>query len=286
MIRDRIPRAIALCFLAVLIALFFHLPFVIFPSSLLPVYHTRYNADAHSDNHSLPEYDALSGSLQHRPPVSSPPRRAYAHLRRSQNNEDAFQTSITKGWGLRCLMDATLEEAPRMVQNSPKWRTFQMESNFIDPLMAPLEWGWDIRTLDLKEAPQILSDYRVDKMLEFLHVSMDLRYWTQQSVNHEREWYAEDGRTGPVCKLTRPSIRHVKTQAEKNRPSTSHRPLATVHATSPSSTASTATIRMPPSSYWKCTLPSPKSTPCKNSASCPKAKSTHLTCRKLLISCS
>ncbi|TID16922.1 DNA replication licensing factor [Venturia nashicola] len=80
-----------------------------------------------------------------------------------------------------------------------------MESKFMDPLMAPLEWGWDIRTLNLKDATKILSDYRVDKMLEFLHVSTELKFWTQQLVSHEREWHAEDGRTGPAIKVPPPS---------------------------------------------------------------------------------
>lgn len=287
--RDHIPRAIALCFIAVPVALFLHLPLVIFPSSLLPVYHTRYYADAQQDNLTLLDHDASYGSLQHLLPVPSPLQKGYAHLHQRKNHEDAFLSSITKGWGLCCLMEATTEEAPRMVQNSPKWKTIQMESKFIDPLMAPLEWGWNIKTLDLMDTTEILYDYKVDKMLEFLHVSTELRFWTQQLVSHEREWYAEDGRTGPV----RAIFSHVHTylcqateSAEMNRPLKSHLPLAAAHSTNPSSTASTAIHRMQPSFYWKCTPRSPKWRPCKDSASCRKARSTHLTCRRLLTSCS
>lgn len=201
MIRSQIPCAAALCSLAVLVALFLQLPFIIFLGSLLSIRHIRYNAEAQPDNLTLSDYDVSFGNVHHLPPASRPHQKEHAHLHRRKTNENTYQASITKGWALRCLMDATIEEAPMMVQSSPKWKNFNTESEFIDPLMAPLEWGWDIKTLDLKDATKILSDYKVDKMLEFLHVSPELRFWTQQLVSHEREWHAEDGRTGPVCEL-------------------------------------------------------------------------------------
>lgn len=95
-------------------------------------------------------------------------------------------------------MDATLEEAINMVQHSPKWKNFKLESNFIDPLMAPIEWGWITETLGFEGASNIMSDYKIDKMLAYLHVATDLKFWTQQLVSHQHAWYSEDGRTGPV----------------------------------------------------------------------------------------
>lgn len=198
------PRAVTLCSLAVLVAFWLHLPFVIFPGSLLPIHHAGYNVDAHLGNSNLSESDNSLGRVHLLPPVSNAPQRKHSYIHRRQDNEAAYQASITKGWGLRCLMDATVEEASIMIQNSPKWKTFHVESEFIDPLMAPLEWGWDVKTLDLKDATEILSDYRIEEMLEFLHVSTDLRFWTQQLVKHEREWFAEDGRMGPVCDVVSP----------------------------------------------------------------------------------
>lgn len=275
MIKSQTPRAIALCSLAVLIALFLHLPFIVFPSSFFPAHRARYNADAHLENFTFSKFATLQTSHLE----------TQCRLHRRLATADVYQASIRKGWALGCLMDASIEEAPKMVQNSPKWKNFKMESEFIDPLMAPLEWGWDIKTLDLKDAPMTLSDYRVDKMLEFLGAKRDLKFWTQQLVSHEREWFSEDGRTGPVCIHLPHTFEVQSLWVNKNRRSRSLHRLEVAHAINPSSTTSTAIPLTLPSFYWKCMHLFLKSSNCNIWAFYQQAKSTRLTCRNLLISC-
>jgi hypothetical protein len=196
MIRSQVPRAVALCALAIVITLFLHLPFIIYPSSFLLRYHS-YNLGSQPEHSNLSNITTPFNSL----PRLSPSSKSLHHR---ATTDDVYQKSITKGWGLHCLMDATLSSAATMVQNSPKWKTLKMESEFIDPLMAPLEWGWDVQTLDLKDSLTILADYRIDKMLEFLGVNTELKSWTGGLVSHERAWEAEDGRSGPVSHPSSP----------------------------------------------------------------------------------
>jgi hypothetical protein len=115
-------------------------------------------------------------------------------LHRRAANDDVYLQSVKKGWAFRCLMDASIEEAPKMVQNSSKWKKLNMKSPFVDPLMALLEWGWKVDTLAFENASNIISDYKCAKMLDFLHIATDLKFWTQQLVSHQHEWHSKDGR--------------------------------------------------------------------------------------------
>jgi len=195
MIKSQFLRTIMLCSLTIVIALFLHPPFVVFPNSFLATDHVR-----NPENVTLSTSALLFGSINTFSQYYQVPHQA-RRLHRRVANDDGYLKPAKKGWALRCLMDASIEEAPRMVQNSPKWKTFSMESLFIDPLMAPLEWGWKIETLTFENAPNIISDYKCAKMLDFLHVATDLKFWTQQLVSHQHEWHSEDGRSGPVSEL-------------------------------------------------------------------------------------
>lgn len=102
-----------------------------------------------------------------------------------------YQDAVSKGHQLSCLMDCTVKEATKKVENK-----YQIQSPYANPKAEFEKWGWvaaETKTVD----QTFLSQDGLKELLSALHLSTAARDWDLETVQHIRAWKA-DGKEGPV----------------------------------------------------------------------------------------
>jgi hypothetical protein len=118
------------------------------------------------------------------------------HQALQRRQDSAWQTAVNKGDDLICLMRGTVEEAQKMVANSPKWAGKSVQSLFVDHTEME-KWGWEFVKTGQKPVDDFFDGHQLKETLSSLGLSSKLEHWSQESVEHWHDWNYK-GKSGPV----------------------------------------------------------------------------------------